>query len=149
MSVSGLDSVIGKLKLFIDEAKGDRTEKAITEMLIIGGSNASFLTPIDSSNLINSQGRQTFPTAKGMGGAVYYGAYYAGYVNFASGKLKGRLRAGVESFTAYKGSQQEKRAFASDVGNFWDPQAEPHFLEKGMEQMANDANEILAKHYRV
>lgn len=149
MSVTGVDAVVGRLKLFLDEAKGERTEKAITEMLIIGGSNASFLTPIDSSNLINSQGRQVFPSAKGMAGAVYYGAYYAGFVNFASGKLKGRPRAGVESFTAYKGTQQEKAAFASDVGNFWDPNAEPHFLEKGMEQMATGANEILAKHYRV
>ncbi len=149
MSLTGLEQVVGRLKLQFDIAKSDSTNKAITEMLIVGAGHAATMTPIESGNLINSQGRKTFEGANGWKGAVFYGAHYAPALEFASGKLKGKPRAGVESFTAYKGTQKERVAFSSNTGNFWDPDAEPHFLKKGMEEMAIDAPLILKKHYSV
>ncbi len=128
----------------MEQAKGTETEKAITEMLIVGGANASTLTPIDSSNLINSQGRKTWDTGTGKAGAVYYGAKYAGAVHEMSGKLKGQPRA---HFGVTRAGQEF--GGGTGTGNYWDPDAEPKFLTKGMEQMAKDAQTILKKHYAV
>ena len=109
MGVKGLDSVVGRLKLHLDQTKGERTEAAISEMLIEGGINAHSLTPVDKTNLINSQGRQTWMHTTGWAGSLFYGAYYAGWVNKASGKLKGKPRP-------------------DGKGSYWAPDAEPHFL---------------------
>lgn len=150
MSVKGLDSVVGKLKFQLDKAKISDTNLAVQELLVTGRTYAISYTPIaETSNLVNSAHEKLFHSDTGVSGAVYYEAYYAGYVNFAPGTLKGQPRAGVESFTAYKGTQKERVAFSSNSGNFWDPDAEPHFLEKGMQEMAVDAPLILKKHYAV
>lgn len=142
--VKGLDSVVGKLKLVLDAAKNEKTEKAITEMLYLGGSFASELTPIDQGNLIRTQGRQTWNNPTGWAGAVFYKANYAGWVNSMSGKLKGKPRAHFGKTRA-----GIKFGGGSHSGNYWDPDAEPHFLEKGMEKMAAQAPEILKKIYSV
>lgn len=153
MGVKNLESVIGRLRLEITSAKTEKTERAITEMLIDGGANAATLTPVDRANLINSQGRKTWTDDKGMGGAVYYGAAYAPAVHEMSGKLKGKPRAhfGVTSNHSNAGPQKPKEfGGGSGKGNYWDPDAEPHFLKKGMEEMAKDsAVAILKKVYSV
>ena len=130
MPVTGLDQVVGSLKLQMNKAKGELTNKAITEMLIIGAENAATITPIDTSTLINSQGRQLWTTDTGQAGAVYYGAKYAKWVHNATGALRGKLRANKN-------------------GRYWDPGGEPQFLKKGMEEMAQDAGAILKKYYAV
>lgn len=142
--VKGLDSVVGKLKLVLDAAKNEKTELAITEMLYLGGSFASELTPIDQGNLIRTQGKQTWNNPNGWAGAVFYKAQYAGWVNSMSGKLKGQPRAHF-GFTR----AGVKFGGGSHTGNYWDPDAEPHFLEKGMEKMAAQAQDILKKNYSV
>ena len=149
MSVTGIEEVKQRLQSFIENVNSVKTEAAVTEMLILGAANAHMMTPIDTSALINSQSRATEQTPKGWNGYVYYGAFYAGYVHAASGKLKGKPRAGVESFTAFRGTQKERVAFVSDQGNFWDPDAEPQFLTKGMEDMAKEAPRLLKKHYEI
>lgn len=144
MGVKGLDQVVGRLKLTLENAKNEKTEAAINEMLIIGGGYAQDLTPRDVGNLINSMGRITYAGPKGWAGSLYYGASYAGYVNSASGKLKGQPRA-------HFGSTRAGKEFGggSLSGRYWDPDAEPHFLEKGMQEMAKDVQTILKKHYAV
>lgn len=152
MSVTGLDQVVGRLKLVMDEAKGERTNKAIIEMLIVGAENAATITPIDTSTLINSQGRELWQTPTGQAGAVYYGAKYAKWVHNMTGKLKGQPRAhfGVTGNQSEFGPRQKIQfGGGTGVGRYWDPDAEPKFLEKGMEQMAKDAESILKKHYAV
>jgi hypothetical protein len=152
MPVTGIDQVKGRLKLIMDQAKGAQTEAAVTEMLIIGGSMASELTPVDTNFLLNSQGRKTQPTPTGFEGAVYYGAKYAGWVHEMSGKLKGQPRAhfGVTSNHSKVGPQMPTEfGGGTKTGNYWDPDAEPHFLTKGMEKMAKEAPNILKKHYAV
>ncbi len=153
MSVVGIENVVSRFKLTLEQIQGEKTEGAITEMLIIGGFNAHSLTPIDSNFLYNSQGRETAATPTGWTGALYYGAKYAGWVNKMSGKLKGKPRQdfGVTSNRSEFGPQKPK-AFGggTHMGNYWDPAAEPHFLEKGMQQMAKEnAEAIFKKHYQV
>lgn len=110
---------------------GRVTEKTLNEIIIIGSQYAAAITPIDTSTLINSQYREVYQKADGKWqGVVGYTAGYALYVHNASGKLKGQPRSSVESFTTTSG----KVAFASDKGNFWDPDAEPKFLVKGFER---------------
>jgi hypothetical protein len=150
--VKGLDSVVGKLKLTLEAAKNEKTEKAITEMLYLGGSFATDLTPIDQGNLIRTQGRQTWNNPNGWAGAVFYKANYAGWVNSMPGKLKGQPRAHFgKTGNHSKFGPQEIKEFGggSLTGNYWDPDAEPHFLEKGMEKMAAQAQDILKKNYSV
>lgn len=144
MPVQGLDAVVGKLQLFLDEAKNERTEKAITAMLIEGGAAAASLTPVDTSNLINSQHKKTWKTGTGYAGAVYYQAPYAKWVHEMPGKLKGQPRY-------HFGRTREGKQFGGGSlnGNYWDPNAEPHFLKKGMEEMAQNAQTILAEAYKV
>lgn len=153
MSVTGLDNVVGRLKLEFDVAKNEKTEAAITEMLIVGGSNASALTPVDRGNLISSQGRKTYQGVNGWAGTVFYGARYAGWVHKMSGKLKGKPRANF-GFTSNRSNAgpQKPKAFGAGSGNgtYWSPDAEPDFLTKGMEEMAKDNSAaILRKHYQV
>ncbi len=149
MPVTGIDQVRGRFKLLVEQAKGEKTERAITEMVILGGQLASELTPFDEGNLLRSQGRKVWPTAEGMSGAVYYGFKYAGYIHDLSGKLKGLPRG-------HFGKTREGKQFGGGSlrGNYWDAMdgsntAEPGFLVKGMEKMTQDAPAILKKIYSV
>lgn len=123
-----------KYKEFVQEVTLPLTEDVITKVLIIGQSNASALTPIDTSNLINSQYRRVERSGSRWTGKVGYTADYAAWVHEMPGTLKSRPRSGVDSFVAYKGTSEERTAFASNTGNFWDPDAEPKFLLKGFER---------------
>lgn len=157
MPVTGLDQVVGSLKLQMNKAKGELTNKAITEMLIIGAENAANITPRDTSTLINSQGRQLWATATGQAGAVYYGAKYAKWVHNMPGTLRGKPRAhfGVTGNQSEFGPRQKVQFGGGSLkGFYWDTthgnsDAQPKFLEIGMEEMAKDAGAILKKYYAV
>lgn len=143
--------------MLMQKASGEMTERAITEMLVIGGQNASHLTPVDTGNLINSQGRKVWPTPEGMSGAVYYGFKYAGYIHDLPGKLKGLPRAhfGKTGNQSEVGPQKVKEFGGGSLrGRYWDSlggenTGEPKFLVKGMEEMAKEAPAILKKIYSV
>jgi hypothetical protein len=149
MPVTGIDQVRGRFKLLMEQAQGEKTERAITEMLILGGQYSSELTPYQEGNLLRTQGRKVWPTTEGMSGAVYYGFKYAGYIHDLPGTLKGlprghfgKTRAGVE----FGGGNLK--------GRYWDAMdgtntAEPGFLVKGMVQMTAEAPAILKKIYSV
>lgn len=144
MSVEGLDQVVGRLRVVIDGIKNEKTERAVTALLITGGAHSSELTPIDSSNMINSQFRKTWDTGRGVEGAVYYEAPYAGWVHEMPGVLKGLPRR-------HFGRTSEGVDFGGGTltGNYWDPAGEPQFLKKGMEAMAKEAPDILKAIYEL
>lgn len=108
---------------------GRKSQKSITQALIVGGMYADLLTPQDTGNLLRSRFREVTPSSNGWSGRYGYTAAYAASVHGASGKLKGiprahfgKTKAGVE----FGGG--------TGVGNFWDPNAEPEFLFKGFER---------------
>jgi len=149
MSVTGIDQVRGRFKLLMEKASGEMTERAITEMVVLGGQYASDITPYDSNYLLQSQGRKTWPTATGWAGSVYYGAKYAPAVHDAPGKLRGLPRA-------HFGRTRAGEEFGGGTlrGRYWDAMdgtntAEPGFLVKGMVQMTAEAPAILKKIYSV
>lgn len=138
MPVTGGRKVRQSMRRQVQQITQDLTPRVVKEVLIIGEGYAAALTPIDTSNLINSGFRTVTNTATGTVGVVGYTADYAAYVHEASGKLKGKPRSSVNSF----GTRDGRTAFASDKGNFWDPDAEPGFLTKGFER--DGAAEIAA-----
>lgn len=55
MPVKGIKRVQMNTRKVLAEIAGPRTERVLTEVMIVGSSHAALLTPIDTSTLINSQ----------------------------------------------------------------------------------------------
>lgn len=114
---------------------------------IIGG-YASLMTPVDTSNLINSQYRTVKKEGKRVVAAIGYTAKYAAAVHNAPGTLKGKPRAhfGKTSNRSEFGPVIP-RAFGGGTGrgNYWDPDAEPRFLEKAATENMDEINEAVMK----
>lgn len=133
MPVKGIEKVNKKLQLISDGITGRQLEAALYAAGAHGAGNASLMTPVDTSVLINSQFIKTEKTATGYSLKVGYTANYAAAVHSFSGKLKGQPR---EHF-GKTGNQSEfgpqrvvEFGGGSGKGNYWDPNAEPEFLTK-------------------
>lgn len=129
MPVKGIDRVRGGFKLRVEKITGDMTERAVFNVLQAGAGYAATMTPVDTSNLINSQTAPQIEQVNGRTtGSIGYTAAYAKFVHDASGKLKGKPRG-------------------NGNGEYWDPDGEPRFLEKGFEQAKADIPAILKATY--
>lgn len=129
MPVKGIEQTKRRMRETFQRIAGPMTERTIMEILIIGSGAAALLTPVDTSNLINSQYRVTGDGPLGKWGRVGYTAAYAAAVHAMSGKLRGQPRADF-------GTTRAGVSFGggTGVGNYWDPRAEPQFLAKGFER---------------
>lgn len=127
--VTGGEEIKRKMQALFARISGPMAERALTEALIIGGGRADTMTPIDTGNLLNSRFREVKRSVNGWSGRYGYTAKYAAAVHAMTGKLKGQPRADfgkTSGGTAFGGG--------TGVGNYWDPNAEPQWLEKGFEQ---------------
>lgn len=68
--------VTNKLPQFVQSVRA-RSERGMTQVLILGASEASMMTPIDTSTLINSQFRKVEGSGTKMVGTAGYTAEYA------------------------------------------------------------------------
>lgn len=118
MPVRGLEQTRRNLKRLTDRISGSMTEKALTEVLIIGEGYAASLTPMDSGNLLQSMYREVKPVGKGFRARLGFTANYAAAVHAMPGTLKGQPRDPNDP----------------SRGDFWDPDAEPEFLTKAFER---------------
>src|SRR5690606_1839482 len=137
MPAKGMTQVKSNLTKLFETIAGPMTEKTVTEVISIGGLYADLLTPIDTSNLINSRYRSVTRTAEGWTGKYGYTAKDAAAVHGMSGKLKGQPREhfGMTSNRSEFGPKKpEAFGGGTGVGNYWDPDAEPEFLRKGFER---------------
>ncbi|PHS13473.1 MAG: hypothetical protein COA78_06970 [Blastopirellula sp.] len=126
------DEINRKFSDFVRKAKGLKTERAMTQMLIQAGAYSAELTPIATSFLLNSQYREVRLTMEGWRGEIGYGANYAASVHGASGKNKGKSVSRTPA----------------RLGFVWGPSAEPQFLDKGvMLMIKTDADSILRGAY--
>lgn len=131
MSVSGVDRVKGNVGNILIRASAEKSEAALYAILSQGAAIAQTMTPIDTSNLANSQYSPEIDVKAGkVVGQVGYTARYAMAVHEAKGVLDGLPRA-------------------SGNGNYWDPDAEPQFLTKGFNQLKPSIPSILKEVYRV
>lgn len=119
MPVKGLKEVRLQLKKIFGDIKGPKAEKTLTEVLITAAGLAATMTPIDTSNLINSQYRKITAYGTRVVGAIGYTAAYAAAVHNAKGTLLG--------------TNTPRSTSDPSRGNAWDPDAEPEFLRKAFE----------------
>jgi len=131
MPVTGIDRVRTRIKAKFDNVRGAKTKEAVYTILSQGAAIAQTMTPIETSNLVNSQTEPRLgTTTTGVNGVVAYTAEYAAAVHDAPGTLKGQDRQ-------------------SGNGQYWDPAGEPKFLEEGFEQVKPSIPAILRRIYRV
>jgi len=129
-TVTGDTRVFQELRRKLNGMAGPDLERVITELMIAAQGYSAELTPVATSNLINSQYRKVTTTGNIVRGELGYGANYAIYVHEAQGKLKG-----------LNVPRSPKR-----LGFVWSPNGEPRFLEKGVTEMIQqDADAIIKR----
>lgn len=119
MPVKGLKEVRQRLKKELANISGTLPEKTLLEVLIVASGFAATMTPIDTSNLINSQFRRVETSGTTARGIMGYTAAYAAAVHEKPGTL-------LNTNTPRSKSDPSR-------GNVWDPDAEPEFLRKSFE----------------
>ena len=134
MPVKGINRANKELDKISNQICNRMLEKGLYIAATVGAGYATLLTPVDTSNLINSQYIKVNNNSDGVSVSTGYTANYAAAVHGMSGKLKGQPRSSVKSFTTKSGQV----AFESNNGNFWDPDAEPEFLSKGFNENLNE-----------
>lgn len=127
--------VVNHLSQFIDGVER-KTARALTAAIVRGASELPALTPVDTSNLLNSQYRNVSKKpGGGVVGTVGFTAEYAAAVHAASGKLKGLPRP---------------KRDGKPQGVYWGPHdGRPQFLSLSFERAAPDINRILTGALRV
>lgn len=75
-----------------------KAARGVTQALIIGASEASVMTPIDTSTLLNSQFRNVAKEGSKIVGTVGYTAEYAKYVHDPNVKQKFRRSTAEKEF---------------------------------------------------
>ncbi|MCF1756309.1 hypothetical protein L0G78_14730 [Pseudomonas aeruginosa] len=134
MAIQGIDRVRRNLRVAVENIAEGRSERAIYEILSQGAAMAQTMTPIDTSNLINSQtAPQISNGTAGVEGRIGYTAAYAAAVHDAPGTLAGQPRDENDP----------------SRGDYWAPNAEPEFLTKGFDQIIPAIPAILRRTYRV
>ena len=134
-----------KFSVLKRELQGKRTELAITTMLITAEGFTAPLVPIDTSNLINSMEREVWREGALWKGSIFFEAQYAAAVHEMPGTLMGEPRSDF-------GETREGVAFGggTGVGNYWDPNGEPEFLETGVERLLDErVLQILEERYGI
>ena len=96
--VRGISQAKMRLNRLIDDITGRKIARAIQSALIIGSSQASLYTPIDTSLLINSQYREIMIKGVMVTGRVGYSANYALSVHDPNVKQKFRRSTAEKEF---------------------------------------------------
>lgn len=145
MPVTGLQRVRRNLQIASNKISDAKTEKAIYTILSQGAALAAVITPVDTSNLINSQTKPEIrKAAYGWTGRVGYTASYAAAVHSMPGTLKGQPRAHFGQTAA-----GVKFGGGSETGTYWSPRGEPQFLTKGFEKLKPSIMQLLKAAYAV
>lgn len=146
MPIKGIQRVRRNLQTISEKIAGPVTEKALVIIAREGAAESAKLTPIDSSNLINSlmPTPTISATSDGKQAVIGYTADYAAAVHDMPGKLKGQPR---EHF----GKTAAGVAFGGGTGKgkYWDPKAEPQFLTKGFEKIKPDIPALIKAAYEL
>lgn len=147
VKVKGIPQVVMKLNKFVKNTD-KKAIRAIYMALDVVAADAALMTPIDTSNLVNSQFKDVDLSGVRITGKIGYSAAYALYVHNASGKLKGKPRAhfGKTSNRSAVGPQKPKEfGGGTGQGNYWDPGGEPQFLVKAMNNNKEIIKDIFSK----
>ena len=128
MAIKGMAQVRKNLRQQLTLAIPADAERAMHIATSIIGGYATLMTPVDTSNLINSQYRIVKNTGTKVVAAIGYTAKYAAAVHAKPGTLRG---AGVMR--------------PSGRGNYWDPDAEPQFLSKAGDDNLSEIDQAVER----
>ncbi|EMQ5934222.1 TPA: hypothetical protein HNO18_06460 [Escherichia coli] len=144
MPIKGVKRVRERIKQELKEIADKKTADVLWRVGMIGGGYAALLTPVDTSFLINSQYQEIDNTPTGMQLRLGYTARYAEWVHDMPGKLKGQPR---ENF----GRTSDGVEFGGGTGNgeYWDPNAEPEFLRKGIDENLGEITREIERGYQI
>ncbi|KLN96205.1 MULTISPECIES: hypothetical protein [Morganellaceae] len=121
----GVSQVRNNVSRFIEQRKV-LAARAVTLAVTVGEGYAVLYTPVgETSNLINNRTQRLIEKGTAVTGRLIYSAAYAAYVHEASGKLKGKPRAG------------------ENKGNYWDPNGRPKFLKIGFEEAKTEIDQTV------
>lgn len=81
VKIKGVRQAQQNLDKLIGDIQGRKAVRALQSAMIIGSSQASLYTPIDTNTLINSQFRELNVNGTRLTGRVGYSANYAAYVH--------------------------------------------------------------------
>lgn len=126
----GMREAIARTEQIVGEITATKSIRALKSATYIIRTEAATLTPIDTSNLINSQFDTVEINGTRLTGKIGYSANYALYVHNASGKLKGRPRA-------------------NGNGVYWQPGGEPKFLTKAAERTRSLVDDVIKKEMKI
>lgn len=107
--------IVNRLPAFV-AGRQRAAEAAMTRALILGASEAAVLTPIDTSNLLNSQYREVRSGGGEVVGRVGYTADYAGAVHDPDVKQNFR-RSTAEKLFLVKGFERAEPQIRSILAN--------------------------------
>lgn len=81
MAIKGGNRIRQNMSRRLRDVAGPITNRVVTEILVIGEGYAVNLTPVDTSNLINSRYRRVQSSTTGTIGLIGYTASYAAFVH--------------------------------------------------------------------
>lgn len=119
-----------------------KAKNAVQRLAFETSAEAALLTPVDTSNLINSRFVSVNDYLGFIEGRVGYTARYARAVANMSGKLKGQPRAHfgrTSNRSEFGPIQAYEFGGGTGRGRYWDPDAEPDFLNKGAKRAIDNA----------
>ncbi|QHI88684.1 HK97 gp10 family phage protein [Klebsiella sp. MPUS7] len=128
VKIRGIEQAKRNLDRIIGDVQGRKVVRAIKSALLIVAPEAARMTPVATSNLINSQFQEVMVNGTRITGRVGYSANYAVYVHEAKGTLKGKPRPASQG-----------------GGNYWDPAGEPQFLKKAGDETRNAVDAAIKK----
>ena len=128
--LKGVREAIARTSQIVDEITATKVVRALKSATYIIRTESATLTPIDTSNLINSQFDTIEINGTRVTGKIGYSANYALYVHNATGKLKGRPRA-------------------NGNGVYWQPGGEPKFLTKAAERTRSLVDGVIKKEMKI
>lgn len=144
MPIKGVKRVRERIKQELKEIADKKTAEVLWRVGMIGGGYAALLTPVDTSFLINSQYQEIDNTPAGMQLRLGYTARYAEWVHDMPGKLKGQPR---ENF--WRTSDGVEFGGGTGNGEYWDPNAEPEFLRKGIDENLGKITREIERGYQI
>jgi len=127
----GLKQAQQNLSRIVDDISSHRIVSALKSGSGIIATEAASMTPIATSTLINSQYQAIEVSGTRVTSRIGYSASYAVYVHNAPGALLG------------KGIRR-----SNGKGNVWDPQAEPKFLDKAVENTRSMVDAAIMREMR-
>lgn len=130
MALKGLKRVRANGHKLLTDGIEQRAKRAAYVATSIIAGHASLMTPVEYSNLINSQYTRVVKAGTRISGYIGYTAAYAFFVHEAKGTMKGIERP-------------------SGLGNYWAPNGKPKFLTRAGDDNKSEIDRAVHKAMKI